>query len=193
MKRFSFPAGQFLLFTFAVVAAGIKNSHPAASEVLRQQSWSSRKGKCAQRRGTWTQPHSACCDPAERTAQCRGQTRGVCAASVTQDRSVKNTTHSRSGVVCEIWLLQKKGQYWWGWRYWGSTMQEDFWLHTISTDNLTGAREGGLYQKQTGWFKITRKTEECFQANCVILISEATPRTLVLLLHCWTKSNSKWF
>lgn len=28
MKRFSFPAGQFLLFTFAVVAAGIKNSHP---------------------------------------------------------------------------------------------------------------------------------------------------------------------
>lgn len=34
--------------------------------------------------------------------------RGVCAASVIQDTSVKNTKHSRSGVVCEIWLFQKK-------------------------------------------------------------------------------------
>lgn len=34
--------------------------------------------------------------------------RGVCAAGVIQDISVRNTKHSRSGVVCEIWLLQKK-------------------------------------------------------------------------------------
>lgn len=112
MKRCGFAAGQFFLFTLAVDAAGIQSSHPAGSEALRQQSWSSRKCKSAQKRGSstgsQTQSHSACCDPAERTAQCRWWMRGVCAASVIQDIPLKTQNTAGAVLSGEICLLQKK-------------------------------------------------------------------------------------
>lgn len=113
------------------------------------------------------------------------------AASVIQDISVKNTKHSRSGVVCEICLLQKKvntdedGDR-------GAAQYRGISGSTVSARTIwQGPVRGGFIKSRQIDSKSPGKLKNFFQANNVIVISEAILRTLVLLLYSWTKSNSK--
>lgn len=115
------------------------------------------------------------------------------AASVIQDISVKNTTLSRSGVACEICLLQKKvntdedGDT-------GAAQYRGISGSTVSALTIwQGPVRGGFIKSRQIDSKSPGKWKNFFQANNVILISEAIPRTLMLLLYYWTKSNSKCF
>lgn len=88
------------------------------------------------------------------------------AARLIQDTSVKNTKHSRSGIVCEIHLLQKKGQHWRELRYSNSTTQgciPGFTLSNSAELSDRGQLKGSFIKSRQADLKSLEKLEEFFK------------------------------